>query len=294
VFTGWTYPTKSGSAARFGNPEFYGGAMIPFDSHHDTGSKQLLNGVTLPGGGTAQADLDAALQNIFNHPNVGPFICKQLIEHLVTSNPSTAYIARVADVFANNGSSVRGDLKAVVTAILTDTEALRGDDPAQAPAQDGHLKEPLLFMMNLLRATNATSDGDGLSSLAAGMKQEPMFAPSVFNYYHPDFVISGTNLLGPEFEIFNIGTAISRINFVNSLVFNTIGTTTTDISAYVGLAATPNQMVDAMASNLMHGNMSSDMRNTLIATITPLTDNARRAKTALYLIGSSSQFQVEH
>ena len=114
VFTGWTYPTKPGATARFGNPEYYGGPMIAFDSHHDTDPKILLNGVTMAAGGSTQADMTAALQNIFNHPNVGPFISKQLIERLVTSNPSPDYVGRVAAVFADNGSGVRGDLKAVV------------------------------------------------------------------------------------------------------------------------------------------------------------------------------------
>ena len=133
--------------------------MIPFDSHHDTGTKLLLNGTTLPAGGTAQADLTAALQNIFNHPNVGPFISRQLIERLVTSNPSPEYVGRVAAVFADNGTGVRGDLKAVVTAILLDQEARRGDDPAQVQPSDGKLKEPVLFIANLLRAMNGMSDG---------------------------------------------------------------------------------------------------------------------------------------
>ena len=128
--------------------------MIAFDSHHDTDPKVVLSGVTIPGGGTAQADLTAALQNIFNHPNVGPFICKQLIQHLVTSNPSPEYVGRVVGVFNDNGTGVRGDLKAVVQAILMDTEARRGDDPAQAQPNDGHLKEPILFITNLLRAMN--------------------------------------------------------------------------------------------------------------------------------------------
>ena len=130
VFTGWTYPGGS-----FGGPPKYSGPMIPVDSHHDTGSKTLLNGFVVPAGGTTQADMDLALQNIFNHPNVGPFICKQLIQHLVTSNPSPEYVGRVVAVFNNNGANVRGDLKAVVTAILLDSEARRGDDPDSSPSQ---------------------------------------------------------------------------------------------------------------------------------------------------------------
>jgi len=295
VFTGWTYPTKPGATARWRNPEFYGGPMVAFDSHHDTGSKLLLNGVTLPAGGTTQADLTAALQAIFNHPNVGPFICKQLILRLVTSNPTPEYLGRVAAVFADNGSGVRGDLKAVVSAILLDPEARRGDDSAQVQPSDGKLKEPVLFITNLLRAMNAVSDGASLSDRADDMKQPPFFSPTVFNFYHPDHVIEGTTLLGPEFEIFDTSTDIFRINFVNTLVYGSVsGTTTVDLSGYVPLAANPDQLVTAVAAVMLHGQVSDNMRSTLVSTLSGITDNTRRTKAAFYLIGSSSQFQVEH
>jgi uncharacterized protein (DUF1800 family) len=295
VFTGWTFPTKPGAAAQFYNPEYYGGPMIPFDTHHDTGTKLLLNGFTLPAGGTTQADLTAALQNIFTHPNVGPFISQQLIQHLVTSNPSPAYVARVTAVFNDNGSGVRGDMKAVLNAILMDTEARRGDDPTQIQPSDGHLKEPVLFMMNLLRATNATSDGANLNNYTSNMKEEPFESPTVFNFYPPNNAIPGTTLLGPEFRIFNGTTSISRINFVNDLVFGSVSNTTkTDISAYVALAPNPGELVDSLANVLTHGPLSDGARTAIINDISNITDNRRRAQTALYLIGSSSQFQVEH
>ncbi len=295
VFTGWAYPTKAGQTASFYNGEYYGGPMIPFDNHHDTGQKLLLNGIVLGSGGTAQSDLTVALQNIFTHPNVGPFISKQLIQHLVTSNPSPAYVSRVTAVFNDNGSGVRGDMKAVVNAILMDSEARRGDDPAQVQASDGHLKEPVLLMLNLLRATNATSDGANLQNYASDMKEEPFESPTVFNFYPPDNGIPGTTLLGPEFRIFNSTTAISRINFVNDLVYGSVGSTTkTDISAYVALASNPPELVDSLSNVLTHGPLSDGARNAIITTVTNLTDNTKRAKTALYLIGSSSQFQVAH
>jgi uncharacterized protein (DUF1800 family) len=295
VFTGWAYPTTPGQTSSFYNGEYYGGPMIPFDDHHDTGTKLLLNGVTLAAGGTTQADLTAALQNITSHPNLAPFISKQLIQHLVTSNPSPAYVARVTAVFNNNGSGVRGDLKAVVTAILTDTEARRGDDPTQVQASDGKLKEPVLFMMNLLHGTNATSDGANLQNYASDMREEPFESPTVFNFYPPDNLIPGSTLLGPEFRIFNSTTAISRINFVNDLAFGNAGSTTKiDLSQYVALASNPAEMVDSLAGVLTHGPLSASARTAIITTVTNLTDNTQRAKTALYLIGSSSQFQVQH
>jgi len=295
VFTGWTYPTMPGATGGFNNPAYYGGPMIAFDSHHDTGSKLLLDGFTVPAGGTSSSDMDAAMQNIANHPNVGPFISKQLIQHLVTSNPTPDYIARVAAVFADNGAGGRGDLKAVVTAILMDPEARRGDDPAQVQASDGHLMEPVLFINSTLRSVNATSDGDQLSDYAANMKQEPMFSPTVFNFFHPDYMIQGTNLLGPEFEIFNTSTTIARDNFVNDMVYGSVGkNTVTNIAGYVALAPNPDQMVDAMAQVMMRGQMSDQMRSTLISTVAGISDNTRRAQAALYLIGTSSQYQVQH
>ncbi|MGH9501584.1 MAG: DUF1800 family protein [Terriglobales bacterium] len=295
TFTGWTYPTKAGATAKFRNPEYYGGPMIPFDSHHDTGTKLLLNGVTLPAGGTTQGDLTAAIQNIFTHPNVGPFISKQLIERLVTSNPTPEYVGRVSAVFADNGSGVRGDLKAVVAAILLDPEARRGDDPAQTQPSDGKLKEPVLFITNLLRAMNGVSDGASLSDRASDMKQPPFFSPTVFNFYHPDHVIEGTTLLGPEFEIFDTSTDIARINFVNSLVYGSVSSTTTvDLSGYVPLAANPDQLVTAVGAVMMHGQVSDNMRATLVTTLSGISDTTRRTKAAFYLMGSSSQFQVQH
>ena len=295
AFTGWTYPTTSGTTASFPNSPNYTGPMIAFDSHHDTGTKTLLNGMALSAGGSAQGDLTAALQNIVNHPNVGPFIGKQLIQHLVTSNPSPDYISRITAVFNDNGQGVRGDLKAMVKAILLDPEARRGDDAAQVQADDGHLKEPLLFMMNLLRAANVTSDGKCLADFAARMKQNPMFSPTVFNFFHPDAMIPNTNLLGPEFEILDGASSLNRINFVNSLMFGTVcDTTKTDVSSYVLVANDANQLLDTLAAFMLHGQVSNDTRTVLSSALETVTDTTKRVKTAMYLIGSSSQFQVEH
>jgi len=291
VFTGWTYPP----GPQFPSPPGYSGPMVPFNSHHDTGDKTLLNGVTIPAGGTAQSDLDAALQNIFNHPNVGPFICKQLIQHLVTSNPSPAYVGRVVAVFNDNGSGVRGDLKAVVSAILLDTEARRGDDPTQVQPNDGHLKEPVLLMTNLLRAMGTYTNGDGFSDYGADMFEEPLNPPTVFNFYPPDYVIPETTLLGPEFQIFNSSTTITRANFVNDAVYGRIGESmTTDLTPYLAVASSPDQLVDKLGDLMMHGQMSPQMRNTIVTAISGIPDNTRRVKAALYLIASSSQYQVEH
>jgi uncharacterized protein (DUF1800 family) len=296
AFTGWTYPAQTGQTAQFHDPADYSGPMISFDAHHNNAVKTLLDNTVLPAGNNAQTDLAAALQNIFNHPNVGPFLAKHLIEHLVTSNPSGEYVSRVASVFNDNGSGVRGDLKAVVNAILMDPEARRGDDPTQVQAKDGHLKEPLLHILNLLRATSATTDGgSNLQYYASNMGQEPFYAPSVFNFYPPDYVISGTQLLGPEFKLLNTSTTIARINFVNDLIYGSVGSTTKiDLSQYVALAPDVNKLLDAISAVMLHGQMSDDMHNTLVSTLTAITDSKERTKAAFYLMGSSSQYQVQH
>ena len=211
---------------------------------------------------------------------MGPFLAQQLIQKLVTSNPSADYVSRVAAVFNDNGSGVRGDLKAVVTAILMDTEARRGDDPTQVQASDGHLKEPLLHILNLLRATNATTDGgSNLQYYASNMGQNPFYPGSVFNFYPPNYVIQGTQLLGPEFKLLNTSTTIARINFVNDLVYGNVGPTTTiDLSQYVALAPDVNNLLGAISAVMMHGQMSSDMQSTLVTTLSgiPITPVPRR------------------
>ena len=157
--TGWTYPIKPGATPRALNPAYYVGDMVPWEPNHDTGAKTLLNGVVDSAGKTANDDLNFALDNIFNHPNVGPFVATKLIKQLVKSNPSPGYVARVAAAFNDNGLGVRGDMKTVVKAILLDPEARLGDNSFDASLGDtsgnGALKEPVIFFAHTLRGLNA-------------------------------------------------------------------------------------------------------------------------------------------
>jgi uncharacterized protein (DUF1800 family) len=305
AYTGWTYPLTPGGTQQKHNPPYWTGPMVAVDSNHDTDPKQLLqypnvaNGGLLPSGQTSAQDLKGALDNIFNHPNVGPFISRELIQHLVTSNPSPAYIQRVSNVFANNGSSVRGDMKSVITAILLDPEARRGDDPATAVPTDGHLQEPILYMAGLLRAFDATSDGTNLAGQGSGMGQSALFAPSVFNFYSPNYVIPGTTQFGPEFQILTTATALNRVNWANSFVFGSLGSgTVVNFSSYATQAANPGALVDTLNALLMHGSMSADMKTSILTAMqtVPAGSNQalRQAQTAIYLISSSSQYQVQH
>ena len=135
-----------------GNPAYYFGQMFAVECEHDTTAKTIFGNITIPAGQTAEQDLESVLDALMAQPSMAPFVSQQLIEHLVTSNPSPQYIARVSNVFMNDGTGVRGNLKAVITAILTDPEARAGDDPSAAvnPAF-GHMREPILFMTNIMR-----------------------------------------------------------------------------------------------------------------------------------------------
>ena len=206
AFTGWTYPTAPGATLVKHNPAYWIGPMVPFESNHNTTAKTLLpvsgTATVLPAGQTAEEDLSGALDNIFAQPSLPPFVSQQLIQHLVTSNPSTAYVKRVAAVFTSGtfsgggvtlGSGQRGDMQAVIAAILLDPEARRGDVPATTNATDGHLREPILFIANILRAFGATSDGLAPANSASSMSEAVMDSPSVFNFFPPSYNIPGTS-----------------------------------------------------------------------------------------------------
>ncbi|MFQ6004945.1 MAG: DUF1800 family protein, partial [Woeseia sp.] len=189
VFTGWNYA---------GAPSFHQARQNDFNQtvpmqlypdFHDTGAKTILNGVVLPAGQSGQQDLSDALDNVFNHPNVGPFVSIRLIQRLVTSNPSPGYVDRVASVFNDNGSGVRGDLGAVVQAILMDDEA-RPDTPMDL---DGKLKEPILRLTQLWRAYEASSRSGRYPFFGVFVVfgQGPLQSPSVFNFFSPFYAPPG-------------------------------------------------------------------------------------------------------
>lgn len=305
AFTGWTYPLTPGATQRTYNPTYWIGPMVAVDSNHDQTAKQLLtypgvaSGGLLPAGQTSVEDLNGALDNIFNHPNVGPFVCRQLIQHLVTSNPSPQYIQRVAAVFNNNGQNVRGDMKAVITAILMDPEARRGDDPSTAVATDGHLQEPILYMAGVLRGLGANTGASSLAYQGGTMGQDALNSPSVFNFYSPDYVIPQTKMYGPEFQILTTSTALYRVNWTYDLVFGQINAdTTVDFTSWVAQVSNPSGLVDSLNALLLHGTMSADMKTSILTAIQAVEPGSKQqlqeAQTAIYLVTTSSQYQVRH
>jgi len=331
VFTGWNR-NATPIAAGITN---WRDPMVPRGgTTHDVNSKTLLQGQVIPAcGGTntacAQSDLTAALNNIFNHPNVGPFISKQLIQHLVTSNPSPAYVARVAQVFNNDCSGLypqgclnaRGNLKMVVTAILLDPEA-RGD--LKTASNYGKLREPAQYIAGFLRAFNVksqdkTSTSDGVlgnrsSSDFSGILDQPIFGPAtVFSYYQPGYEVPGTKILGPAFGILSTSTTLRRANVINTLVYTGVNANTTptaaspdrprgtsiDLANLEALAPNPADVADALNALLLHGTMSTQMRNSLITAMNAISDatlttrHQKRARVAVYLTVTSSQYDIQ-
>jgi hypothetical protein len=309
VFTGWTL-----AAPQIPGIPNYIDPMVLVSGNHDTGTKLLLDGVTLPAGQPGATDLNAALDNIFYHPNVGPFVSRQLIQHLVTSDPTPAYVGRVAAVFNNNGQGVRGDLRAVVKAILTDPEA-RGD--VKTDPNYGYLREPALYITNILRQFNARAASGAAGSLSDGylnpqsvnIGQDVFRPPSVFNYYPPDYIVPVSGIKGPEFYLMNTSTSLRRANFGNTIVFNNIPATTgtntnapngtsIDLSEMQALAVADTsavQLMDALNRKMMHGAMSAQMRSIITTAVlaVPSSNPLLRARTAVYLVATSSQYQVQ-
>jgi hypothetical protein len=334
VFTGWNFaPAPAAGIPNYKDPMRLGGAATENPAFHDFTSRTLFRGFVQPARTSSVANaylnLNEALDNIYNHPNVGPFVCKQLIQHLVTSNPSPAYVARVTDTFNRNRTSAN-QLREVVRAILLDPEA-RGD--RKDASNYGHLKEPVLLLTNLLRMfdvksadRNKNSDGY-LNPDAVNMGQDVFRPPSVFSYYSPFKVAVGGSppVLGPEFQLLTTSTAVRRVNFVNQCfapgsgraidVVRAAGTTpsgtdpatglplvptgpngtSVDVSFLLGLAGNAGALVDELNRLMLHGTMTAEMRTAIVTAVNAVAvgNLRKRVRTAVYLVASSSQYQVQ-
>jgi Protein of unknown function (DUF1800) len=320
ALTGWTYP--AGGATAWGcwpsgtNCQYYGGDMVPAESYHDTAARTLLAGVALTAGHKTADALEKVLDSLMAHPNTAPFVSKQLIQHLVMSNPSPAYVARVAaafkaGTFASGGSSFgagqNGDLAATVAAVLLDAEA-RGETVART---GGKLREPVLMFTRVLRALGGQSDGDALSWWWGDtMRQHVFRPPSVFNFYPPDYPVAGTSLVGPAFGLHNANTALQRLNYLTYLLdwggssaeASVPGATGTKVSLTAFTADAPDaaKLVDRISMLALGAALPAAPRSEVIKAVswwTAQTDSANwqvnRVKTAAYLVFGSPQFQVQ-
>ena len=319
VFTGlsWYNPTPTNSTFGGGTRDAsaYVKPMIAYNSYHSISAKTFL-GTTIAASGTADTagDVKTALDALFNHPNVGPFISRQLIQHLVTSNPSPAYVQRVATVFNNNGSGVRGDMGAVVKAILTDSEART----ASSDADYGKVREPVVRMANWMRSFGAASQsGNWLMGSTAGqtqLYQAPLTSPSVFNFFRPGYVPPNTRLgakglQSPEFEIIDEVSAAGYVNALQGALSNgyglaAAGSTTPDISsAYANetaLADTPSSLVDHL-DLLLGAQLSAQTKSNIVAAVSAIAvpatagDAARlnRVKLAILMVMASPEYLIQ-
>ena len=323
VFTGWgsnpLAPHALGSEDAWLYDLDFLNPMTPYDTHHDTTAKTIVGGVAIPAGGTCESDLKIALDTLFQHPNVGPFIGRRLIQRLVTSNPSPAYVGRVSAAFADNGYGVRGDMLAVIEAILTDPEALTAGAAAK-------LREPMIRFTELYRTFGATDlAGDGnipeneVVTLGLGtMAEAPYWAPTVFNFFTPAYSRPGAllaaSLASPEFEITNENTAVLMSNQVEASAYQYIDssgaqhagaddyTTATDptsvmlhTAAWESFASDPGTLVDNLGLVFMEGQMPPAMRASIVGYIglIPASSPAQRVAEAAYLVTMSPQFSIQ-
>lgn len=300
VFTGWGVDRYDPS-----NPEYYRRPMIQDASKHETGVKTFL-GTTIPAGTDGTASLKIALDAIFAHPNVAPFVSKQLIQHLVTSNPSPAYVQRVATIFQNNGSGVRGDLRAVIRAILLDTEA-RNETVASSSTTFGKLREPVLRFTGWARAFGATSPSDkwpigNTSAQSNRLGQSIGRSPSVFNFFRPGYVppsseVAARNMVAPEFQVANEISVISYINFIQVTMRDGWGDFKGSYTEYLATAANSQALLDMInlrvAANQVSAPTIAQIKTAVdsLASATPV-DLQNRVNVATVLIMASPEYLI--
>ena len=321
VFTGWnfvdspgrwvsndlsTYDKRLDMVADYNTPTG--------ESFHDDTAKILLGGEQLASSASsatpAEDDMQAALDNIFNHPNVGPFFSKKLIQHLTTSNPSPEYVERVARIFNDNGQGVRGDLGEVVKAILLDKESI--DGKLENP-NFGKVKEPLLQLTQLWRAFDVQPGAGAVDGTyrfyprsSRGLNeifgQAVLRSPSVFNFYSPDNLLSNdSNLFAPEMQIMTEANIASIHNAMSIQIygFNNQDTGGWDVAARINidkaveLATEPGALVDYLNKILLAEELSASKKTILTNHLSTISDNSERAQEAIFLIVASAQFMVQ-
>lgn len=276
--------------------------MKMYEEWHQQGEKKLLNGMIVPAGQTGMQDFNAAIDNLYHHPNTAPFISRALIQFLVHSNPSPAYINRVANVFKDNGAGVRGDLKAVTKAILLDSEA-RNCDPTSS-ATGGKLREPIVRYINLLKAFNVVPDNGFyltfMEKWGEQTGQVPMYSPTVFNFYLPDFqpngIIANERLVGPVFQIHNSSTSIGYVNEVNDWTFLQEPLEETiafyDYRDEAALLDHPVALVQRLNILLAAGQLSEQSQAIIVNAVSQIETTEDQLAMAIYLVMISPEYAV--
>ena len=302
VFTGWNTAPGQDPQGQLADAAYRHGLPMALNTTLHSPEEKRFLGVVIPAGTDGTTSLKVALDTLFNHPNTGPFVCKQLIQRLVTSNPSPAYVGRVASVFANNGQGVRGDLQAVWQAILLDAEA------AQVPtaAAAGKLREPVVRLVQWGRTFQANST-DGLWSLGhtdadTSLGQMPLLAPSVFNFFRPGYVppntaLSTQKLVAPEFQIATEPTVTGYINYMAGTV-NNARNVQADYSNELLLASTPAALVASLSLTLTAGALSDANQALIAQAIASMPDGTAAARNnrvyaAVLLVMASADYLIQ-
>jgi uncharacterized protein (DUF1800 family) len=299
VFTGWTYPPGMGTDSKAHNKENYGAPMVAVERNHDNTAKKVL-GRTIMAGLTAEQDLDQALTILFEHPNVAPFLSMRLIQSMVTSNPSAAYLMRVNAAFNNNGQGVRGDLFAVVKAVLLDPEARAGDNPAVANPFNsfaGHLREPVLSFMHIIKGLEGTVVADNpIEADLERMGQKVFYPASVFSYFSPLTRVPGAaSFYGPEFQGLTPVTALERVNYIDYLLkMNQGAEAIPNLTPYISVATDVETLIAMINAHFMNGVMPEVLKQGIRDTLATTTNPTTRARMALYLALSSMHYQIQN
>lgn len=287
ALTGWTYP---GANATGMNWENFSGDLQPRPLLHDATTKSFL-GCNLAANQTPQQDMDMTIDCVFNHPNTPPFISLRMIRSMVKSNPSPAFVNRIANVFINNGANVRGDLKAVVKAILLDPEA-RQD---AAGANDGRLREPILHFTTFVRNLNGgVAASNSFAYIFDNMAQSVLNPPSVFSWFSPMYRVPKSPLFGPEFQIYTPTDATLRANFFHQVLNNSAGEITIDLNPLLAVAGNTTQLMDKVDEVFLHGRMPANVRQSITTAVNASYDNNQKVQTAVYLTILSGQYAVQH
>ena len=303
IFTGLSY---GGPGAFFGNdtPNF-AVPMRMFDEAHEPGAKNLLGGTVVPAGQSGIEDIESAIDNLFMHPNVGPFIGRQLIQRLVTSNPSPAYVERVANAFNDNGTGVRGDMRAVIRAVLLDPEATA---PADRSSDFGKLREPAVRYAAMLRQLGAESDDGFIFNTGYLLqelgKQHPLSSPSVFNFYLPAHSpageIAAAGLVAPEFQILTSNSVVGMTNLIDFAVSADFVTDAPEPFAEVRLSyadyrpllSDTTALIERLSIVFTAGTLDTETQSRIAAILDDIDDPDFRLRVAVYMVLVSADYAV--
>lgn len=294
VWTGYSFANTTTTT-----PDRHLLGLVINAAQYETGGASFL-GINTPLGSDGVAARKAALDGLFQHPNVPPFVAKQLIQHLVTSNPSPAYVQRVATVFADNGSGVRGDMKEVVRAILLDSAAR--DDSVSASETFGKLREPVVRLVQWARAFKVTSPSNtwpfgNTNSTANRIGQSPGRSPSVFNFFRPGYVPPGTSLaasglVAPEFQITSEPSLVAYVNYMQTLIQNGAGEARPDYTALIAIAADSQALLDELNLVLAAGQIHSTVIAQMKTALDTITNTTNRVYAAVLLVMASPDYLV--